>query len=477
MRPLLVVMVLLGAGVSFAQYTPVTYTLAGAEVVDVLLGMSDQFVEVIMERQSSNHTHAVGAIEVPVSWEYEVDGAPAVYTGVVGLVPGQLWAHLGTYYSAVCLTIVREDCGTWGTGETGTDLDKWAEGPPAYDMQPLFQQSFGDFDNASWLAEPDPDYFLSCNNSYGEYMESLVMAHSFPVGEGVNGVSYWRLSRNYSSPSWSVAKGTQSSVVTATVDALTTFCNSNWPQLRNWKDGRYHTFMGETPAETDTHHGIRLALAEAQAETDRLNAQAGNVGVALIHGVTLTPLPTPEQVGAAPPVIGDPGGGGGDVVVEPGTCEDGWFLTKVVCEIRTQGERLWGFISHDAWVPEVGWQQRSEWLRDDAGQRVPFVWMGDSSGLWVVFQGDSVEDGEFVGTSAATCPRWQVRLQDYMPEIVAPVQGPGSDPAQYQPEINLCENEYAKWMHETGRGWVLAFLYVGVGLWVVRRAIGALGGS
>lgn len=67
-----------------------------------------------------------------------------------------------------------------------------------------------------------------------------------------------------------------------------------------------------------------------------------------------------------------PGTGGDGGNVDPGNCEDGWILTRAVCVIRDQGDRLWSFLSHDAWVPSVTWSSRIQAVRSNASSRVPF---------------------------------------------------------------------------------------------------------
>jgi hypothetical protein len=72
--------------------------------------------------------------------------------------------------------------------------------------------------------------------------------------------------------------------------------------------------------------------------------------------------------------ITTPGDGGEGPLVDPGTCEAGWFLTRVVCEIRNFVRETWKFITHDAWVPSAPLTTYFSQIWTMARTRAPFAY-------------------------------------------------------------------------------------------------------
>jgi hypothetical protein len=227
------------------------------------------------------------------------------------------------------------------------------------------------------------------------------------------------------------------------------------PSLYAWETGSYYAYNEMPGVHDDVPEGFRIAMSQLAAEFDR-RAMYGWLPL----GLTFDPEPTTEQLAGEAPDPGD-GGGGGTTIVEPGNCEEGWFLTQLVCEIRDIANTFWEFISHDAWVPEVGLVARMEAVQEDAEGRFPFS---------VVASGElgAIEEHLTVHTGEWECPSVSVNTGEWLTGLVP--SGVLTEAEVEPAEWNICDNPYAEWMHEDGRQFI-ALIFGFLAAWRIARSV------
>lgn len=229
--------------------------------------------------------------------------------------------------------------------------------------------------------------------------------------------------------------------------------------LHHWASGEYRdTSAAERPlqAHTNTYSDMRFAIAEVLAEFDRVYGKQE-----LPTGMSWNPVPTEQQLLAVEPPGPDPDdpdptdpGGGNGGTVDPGNCDEGWFLTKLVCEIRTQGERLWTFVSHDAWVPETDWSTRFEGIQTE--------FQGKLNIFNLRYSDFGLPDWQQFGTIDPNTHKWcSVELNIGLDRVgpYMPSGGFGQQTISTQiNDHNLCRNPLADFWHTTGRPLLAYFL-------------------
>lgn len=159
------------------------------------------------------------------------------------------------------------------------------------------------------------------------------------------------------------------------------------------------------------------------------------------------------------------GGSGGNAIVEPGNCEDGWFLTNIVCEIRTTVNDTYVFVTHDAWVSETDHSQTWLDFRNRSQQKIPF---GFLAVLDINKQG-SEDVGIHVpgyiadtGSIKYTFPGYTLEVPEAsgLPNLEIP-----------RTEVDFADNAIMQWQHDTGRQWMWWFLLAGTAISITRNFV------
>lgn len=459
MSRLLLLLMTAGVGALFVSTptmaqsgVPVTYAVAGATVVDSILGAD----EVDFHHAVGNYNSCGPSGFSPwqdVEWTTSTN---IVYSGRWRAQPWCEFArdNVERFYELYCETNNRSDCGRLRLGnrpfeaeqraETGTSLDEWwyweVEMPGTWEFPPQDDQT---------LPGAIPTEF-TCAHSDGRTMQWS--SASWPGTGLFEGQTFYGVGRRSSvGGQWIwVTSGTGNRTgrgQTANQDVVA-HCTSERPTLLQWQAGDYWKMQAGSFSHAEEHpdvmSGLQIIWAELLAENDRI----GYPGLA-IAGMVFDPLPTPEQLnlGEGLPGEGTPGD------VDPGTCEDGWFLTQVVCEIRTLAASIWLFISHDAWVPQVNWSEQFGNLRSSISVRFPFNLFTESGVGLHYLKAFNAEQSE------------QLACQD----INVQIQRPLRDGPNYVASLNLCDNAAGYWMHNSGRPLLVLSVALLMSLSLFRR--------
>lgn len=459
MRQFLVALVvLLGAGVSHGQ-TPVTYSEAAGQVMQTISGLNTARVEEAITLHQVGCTPSFAFNWVPVEW---VTTENVEYTGQWRNENNCAFVNdnILRFYQGYCETLNRVHCGRLKRGNrpfeaetearTGTSLDEWWDWetvePEGWDFGPTSPPT------GPWGPGPSGVEF-SCASMTGRFGWSSM---SYPDSWNPE-LTIYAITRQDPGGGWSlVGSGDSSGLISSNAAAnINGICRGNYsnaprPSLRDWHEGKYYVrqqgplapFAQEHP---DLVEGMKVVWTELLAENDRI----GYEGLA-IAGQRFDPLPTPEELNQGE---GLPGEGGGGEEIDPGTCEDGWILTRAVCIIRDQGQRLWAFISHDAWVPTTDWGQEFSNLRTTAETRFPFNMLNATS-----FLGGNWEQSE------------ELACADI--EVVVPnVMDAGG---QTVGAVNLCDSVFAEAAHNYFRPALIVFIAFMMMIGLYNRTLGAL---
>jgi hypothetical protein len=219
------------------------------------------------------------------------------------------------------------------------------------------------------------------------------------------------------------------------------------PGMAQYRDGSFYGRMQMPAAHPSLRDGVRIVMAETQAENDRTG-----VSGLVIAGMALDPLPTVDQLEQGE---GGTDPGGGDGAVDPGNCEEGWFLTQLVCIIRDQGERLWDFIGNDAWVPQEDWGARFTVLNQSKNSKFPFT---------VSYQSTLLESANYSQSEQLACAVSNLSF-DFL-QNGSPVTA----------TIDWCNNQIADLGHDLLRPALFMFVVVIAGFSLIK-AVAGLGAS
>ncbi len=242
-----------------------------------------------------------------------------------------------------------------------------------------------------------------------------------------------------------------------------TWFHKERPQLSQWIAGNYKSWNAAPMPHSTVKSELRDILAEVYAELERSNFRQ-----VLLAGSVWNPVPTEEQLNSTSadsdgdgipdeddPCPSDatntctPSDGG---TVDPGNCEEGWFLTKVVCEIRNRVNETWQFLSHDAWVPQEDWNSRWALIKAEYDEKVIF-------GLGAADFGLPGRDD--IQTMTVSTHEWCDFSID-----VGKINPMSNENVIVEAEVrsgeNWCESAPADWMSTVGRtilGWFFAATY------------------
>lgn len=461
LRRLLVCLLVVGGGAALAQ-TPPTATPIGAAIVAAFLNVDLATAEAWVDAGATQQVHGA---TVPVSWT--IDGV--TYTGAIRQTDAGVVQALHTmFYGYTCQSGTTEaQCGRLklpsDTGReplTGTSLDELFHDYSEVPLPFLFPTtSAGGVLVENWCDNGAERWSFGT----GRWSSGSPPTETWYIGRAV-----YQGSSGGTPPSpWirqqqtSDSPNNRSTYATALGNSLGANCGAlgfaGKPSVWNWMRGTYVGLNQMPEAHGDVGEGFRIQLAELAAEHDRL----GNVGW-LPPGFSFEPEPTTEELGGQEPGGGGPGGGG---EVDPGDCEEGWFLTRVVCEIRTFSANTWQFLSHDAWVPERPVSERMADLRMAAGLRAPFNLFdqGHLSSLEANYGGDNLTDARLECVVVTVDWRgWLSWGPGIVPEGVLAENE--SEPVTW----DMCDNPYADWMHNIGRE-IVRLVFSLVVAWRVAR--------
>lgn len=466
MRRFLVCLLVAGAGAAFGQ-TPTTYTNAGAALVAAFEGLTSSDWQAIMSRYNQP---SWPDYQVPVSW---VEGSEE-YTGHVVIrgshpaMPQMFDNVLGYFYEVECQTARRADCS--GLSEapqrrTGTGLDDW------YDWTlPVFTATFPE---ASCPELGDPPVVEVGPVLPGKRYEgaSLVMSYRPAVQvinyAGVCQTNFVVQTQSAGFETWtpepcvSGCSSTPAGAIAQRQNQLDTWIQvvpggvvgHGRPVLSAFQAGSYRSFPEAAEPHPDLAVGLGVVFTEVLAEFERVNGEAS-----LPAGMYWSPVPTAEQLGAIEP----PGEPEPVDPSDPGNCEEGWYLTRVVCEIRTAVNNTWQFLSHDAWVPQEDWAARFSDVRDEFDERTWYLRGGAEA--WGL---PTTEDLESIDHLTHEWCALELDLGldlvgPFMPGSISEEPVTGEFPVGHDgARMNWCMTPPATWMAGTGRAILAWFLAAG----------------
>lgn len=430
-RLLLALIGLGGAGAALAQVPP-TFSVAGAALVEAVFNLPEPTVQGAVGGYDTKQ--AGTKPRFGVTWQEP--GEP-LYVGEMEISHGYNWLDdaFKYFYTRTCMTLDKSRCGRLepepNERSSGSSLDEWwrrVNGPVALNVDDI-----GDWFGAPPSAPHSVSFY--CSNGTRRYEQGAITY--FDTQTQVRQYVWYR---RRSDQNW--AQTALVSVGAIQTNAGTyAVAQCGVPTIAEWAVGNYYQYEGEPSAHPDVWGGVAVVAAEVQAEYDRVYYGLHN---GLAPGLTWDPVPSTAQLG--------PGGGGtapGDGgEVDPGTCEDGWFLTQVVCEIRTFSANTWQFLSHDAWVPETGFEQRWGSLHAEAVDRFPFTVMAQFPNV--------MPDGEVGGNpydgqqEELACAGWEVDMHG-MGGLVGIEDARGT--------IQLCGTPVGDWLRDYGRGLMYYFFF------------------
>lgn len=475
MRSLLAVLVLLGAGVSFAQ-TPTTYSPGGAGVVTSIEGMTNAQADYIVQGIDGNTFQYT--FDRAVTWDYDDGGNQTTYTGQLTFDRVAMAGHVDTFYGATCQTTDQTDCGRWGTGNTGTSLDTYMEDKP----NPI--SAWGTFSHTgtSGSLPSEPSVVENFCGTVGGSVDKMwsIMNWTRTYTDGTPDEQWYVLYQSTGSvEDWQTSSSVGlTGLVDSAESSMGSSCVTDWPTLAKYIDGNYFAWNAQSEYNTDAREGIRIALAEGQAELDRLRIEAADDSLSLLSGLTIDPVPSPLEAQAddgAPWGEGGGGGGGDGGDVDPGDCTDGWFLTNLVCIIRDQGERLWDFLSEDAWVPSTSFQNRVDTLGNAYEEVIPFA-LFNSTGTSSDRLAVGTQPWDESTLAGDNCPSWSLHVAGLF-EPIKNVAGFSVINSADQVTVDFCDNEYVDWMAGAGRDVLLYAAGVAMSIWFIVTVVGASRGN
>lgn len=453
-RLLLALLGLVGAGVSVAS--PVTYSEAGRTTVASMLTLDGPRVETAITREAQcSGTGSDAFAWVDVGWATEEN---VLYSGRWRNHCNREFVrdNMERFYEGYCETTIRAHCGRLKRGNrpfeaetdalTGTSVDEWWEWEP---LEPPIWE-FGPGGSGAGPGAQGVEFSCATLNSRYEWS-----SRQFPnPNDPPDGVIY-AIAR-YDGVVWSsVSSGsTAAPRVLAAANDIAARCKVP-DTIRKWREGDYwqRQYGPDVPYTTpndDVAEGLRIIWAELLAENDRTGVEGLSIA-----GMRFDPLPTPEQLNLGEGVPGE----GGGTEVDPGTCEEGWFLTRVVCEIRDAMNTLWQFISHDAWVPQEDWGVKFGELQDSTQTRFPFSMFVSAHTTMTWLQGWNRSQSE-----ALMCAPIEVKVVNPFPGDETPlVDG-----------VDLCDNAFAEFMHDYGRPMLILVVGLMMSFSLIQRISGTL---
>lgn len=436
-------------------------TEAGEAVRDAMLNMSDDDVEWIW---TSYNIFRNASRTIPVSW-VTTDGV--AYSG--GIVLGGNNAEFDDLINVMLLQFYEVE-----ERRTDTGLDAWYEWDIAERINTFQGLPVPDFEECGH----EEDGAVSGWRIWeGEHMHRAyrirmmrpsaggngLCTPSFRLFSSPDGLGNWTRTGS-SGPSWWSAPSSADNAVRTQAAGLIAppgratggqvAEHYSRPGLEHWNNGTYMDVGVTSPVvpHPDTRDGIRQLFAAYIVALDEEHGQ-----LLLPPGLGWTVPPTPEQM---PPYEGPPPGG----EIDPGDCEEGWFLTRVVCEIRTGIGNIWSFISYDAWVPQTNWTTRWQGLQLAYQDRM-YLFGGYS---WDAFGVPSPDD---IGSMNPEEHPW------CNPEISVGGLIPFSDVETVEMTVdhwgnNWCQSGPAELMRTTGRQIITWVFAVGAIITIVRTATG-----